>query len=438
MRHLLAIRVLLLVLLLSFIVSIPSYSAPLPPRVYLPHFTAGVHDTPMLEVRALWVTRWDYSSADGVRTIVRKAAQYHFNVVWFQVRGQADAFYRSNLEPWATRLTGELGKDPGWDPLAVAIDEAHQQGIELHAYINVYPAWLGSAPPSSSTPPQMYGAFNSLYDDLWVMWHDTNGPMGLRAGNYIFANPAYPPVADHIAAVVDDLLSQYKVDGLHLDYIRYAGPDYSFDPKSETAYAEAKALAPSLTRAEWQRQQISRLVGQLHSILKARLPDAWLSAAVWPAYQDRWDWWDDRYPDGYSGYYQDSVGWLLGGQTEAIAPMMYTGNILNDPAGIQTASEPFAVDLLNDLSRYQILLDDFLTRAPGYWVLPGIYGDYPSFQPIADRIRWAREAGARGHAIFSYALINQRDYWDDLIAGPYRRPAEMPPLYQPSGFLALP
>ncbi|NIN66992.1 MAG: family 10 glycosylhydrolase, partial [Anaerolineae bacterium] len=95
--------------------------------------------TPMVEARALWVPRWSYSSETDVKNIVNKAAQANFNILFFQVRGQADAYYLSQYEPWADRLSGALGQDPGWDPLATAIDEAHAAGLQLHAYVNVYP-----------------------------------------------------------------------------------------------------------------------------------------------------------------------------------------------------------------------------------------------------------------------------------------------------------
>ena len=414
--------------------SAPSREGGLVARAYLPAIAHGEASGPMVEIRALWVTRWDYSSPADIRAIMQKAARAHFNVVWLQVRGQADAYYRSSLEPWAARLSGVLGRDPGWDPLAVAISEAHAVGLQLHAYVNVYPAWLGTTPPARATPEPMYHAFNALYGNLWVMWNDRGQPMGLRSDDYLYANPAYPPVADHIAAVVRDLLSRYEVDGLHLDLVRYAGPRYSYDPKSNAAYAEAKEKEPGLSRAEWQRRQITRLVERLHEEMKTLRPRAWLSAAVWPAYRDRWDWWTG--PDGYDGYYQDSIGWLLGGQADAIAPMLYTSNILGDSFGFQAVDpwtsqrlESLVEDVFNNPTRYQILVADFMELAQGRTVLPGIWGDYSAFSYIDERIRWAREAGARGQAIFSYRLLNQRDYWDELRNGPYARPAILPDAY---------
>lgn len=90
--------------------------------------------SPPEEARALWVSRFEYTTAANVDTIIARAARANFNVIFFQVRGAGDAFYSSQLEPCAVALCGSLGNgQPAWDPLAVAIAAAHARGIELHA-----------------------------------------------------------------------------------------------------------------------------------------------------------------------------------------------------------------------------------------------------------------------------------------------------------------
>lgn len=59
--------------------------------------------------------------------------------MFLQVRPNADALYRSFLEPWSQWLSGP-GVNPGYDPLAFAIQEAHRRGIELHAWFNPFRA----------------------------------------------------------------------------------------------------------------------------------------------------------------------------------------------------------------------------------------------------------------------------------------------------------
>ncbi len=364
--------------------------------------------TPMAEARALWVPRWSYSNEADVKAIVAKAAQANFNMLFFQVRGQADAYYQSQYEPWADRLSGTLGQDPGWDPLETAIGEAHAAGLQLHAYVNVYTVWLGTAPPRADSVPQhMYHQFNALYGNAWVQWHQNGTPMGLNS-SYLTASPGHPAVAEHIVAVCRDILQNYDVDGLHLDYLRYSSPYYSHDPVSQQRFQDAQPIA----WADWQRAQITELVSRLRDEVKELRPNAALTVAAWPIYQDRWGWvsYGDVKYDGYDGYFQDSRGWLQLGTVDALAPMLY-GTAVQD-----------------HLDRFEILAHDFVDESYGRHIYAGIHAGYDSFSEIQTRIDIARQAGAQGQAIFAYSLVESNGYWDDFVTGPYSEPAQVPPM----------
>ena len=64
------------------------------------------------------------------------------NAIIFQVRAECDALYQSDLEPWSKFLTGVQGKAPSpyWDPLEWMVEQCHQRGMEIHAWINPYRA----------------------------------------------------------------------------------------------------------------------------------------------------------------------------------------------------------------------------------------------------------------------------------------------------------
>lgn len=350
------------------------------------------------EVRCLWVTRWDYRTPADVQTIVDRAAGANFNVLFFQVRGTADAYYASQLEPWAARLAGTLGQDPGWDPLATAVHEGHIRGLEVHAWANVYPSWLGETPPAPSEPEQMVLRFNRLYGDEWVVWNRNQQPMQLNR-EYLWSNPGHPGVQEHIASVAADIAARYLIDGLHLDNVRYPGWEYSRDPITLAAVERAQAIDPSIDRKTWQRQQVDALVARLRADSDQIKPGLPLSAAVWPVYQDTWEWW--RAGDGYDGFCQDSVGWVNAGSVDLICPMLYLSTITTDDA------------------QYDALLRDFVARAGGDHVAAGIPASYDDFAALARRIDLARQAGAAGQALFSYGLINRHSYWDALREGPY-------------------
>ena len=376
---------------------LPTETAPAAP-------TPAPEEAPMRETRALWVSRWDFKENQDVQAIVDKAASANMNVILFQVRGQADALYRSDLEPWAADLTGTLGQDPGYDPLAELVEAAHAKGIEVHAWFNVYPAWMGQKePPASVTPTPMYHDFNARYQSEWLQWRDGK-PMRLGDEGYLWANPAHPAVADRVVAVSKDLLTRYPLDGLHLDYIRYAGPEYSDDPLSNRAYAEAVANEPGLSRADWQRAQVTGLVQRLRDEVLPVRPGARLTTTAWPVYQDRWGWYRQR--DGYGAFYQDSQRWAREGVVSGIMPMIY-GMTVHD-----------------HVDRFETLTRDYVDGSRPGGVIVGIGADYESFSAIAERIEIARQAGARGQALFSYRALDQHNHWSALRAGPYRQPAE--------------
>jgi uncharacterized lipoprotein YddW (UPF0748 family) len=223
---------------------------------------------------------------------------------------------------------------------------------------------------------------------------------------------------ERIAAVAKDIVSRYAVDGIHLDLVRYPGPDYSYDPTTEAALAGS-----NLSRADWQRQRVTQLVSRVYSEAILPRPEVWLSAAVWPVYQNHWGW---NCTEGYSDFYQDSQGWVVGGVIDAILPMIYPVDVLASP-------DTFTTD------RFSVLTSDFLENDGGRHVLPGISAQYQSFDEIAERIAIARELGAPGHAIFSARLVTgdyscaerlpcHDPYWDDFAAGPYASQASVPSL----------
>ncbi len=379
----------------------------------------------MVELRGLWVTRFDWTvfnrPADPARIdqIVANAADAGFNAIFFQVRGTADAYYTPGLEPWAARVSGGvLGQAPAplWDPLAYFVERAHARGLQLHAYVNVYP--IGDRTAANTCPPPP--AANPT--PLWYRLRDAHGLTGdklnaaqwttldaVSCGEYQVASPASAVFRQHFKAVVRDLVSRYDIDGVHLDRVRYSGRTTSCDPVSEAAFGAPCFSGAAGVYAGWQREQINTLVREVYQeIIVPSGRDVWLTAAVWPTYIDRWGW---GYSQGFSDYYQDSQGWLQGGYIDAVSPMIYSSSTPN----------PFPND------RWQTLVADFQSHRGQRYVIAGIGADQ-SFDQIAFRIAAARALGTAGHALFSYTALEANGYFDDLRAGPYAQPAAVPDL----------
>ena len=177
------------------------------------------------EARCAWFSRFEWSSRSHIEDEIANIDECNMNAVLFQIRGTADAFYISQWEPWAEQLGNDY---PGYDPLAVAIYEAHERGLELHAYVNAMPVWSGATPPGD--PFHIYNTHPE-----WIMVNSSGTPMD-PADGYAFASPGVPQFREHLNKVIMDIATKYDVDGIHLDYIRYPSTAYSNDDSSVARY----------------------------------------------------------------------------------------------------------------------------------------------------------------------------------------------------------
>ena len=418
----LALPLLLIFLLGQFTV----WAGDLEPQAYLPFITKNDPSPPpepMVEFRGLWVTRFDWT-ADPTPTkideIVSNAANAGFNVLFFQVRGEADALYQSDLEPWSRLLTGTMGQDPGWDPLAHMVAKAHAQGLQVHAYINVYPVWLGCDPPPDDTTPQHF--YYQLLAEHGATDDKPNGlqwtaDYNIECSSYQRATPASLFGDDQYLAVAADLVTRYDIDGLHLDHMRYAGPETSCDPLSEAAYGTTCfGFNGQQPYEDWQRDQVNGTLYKFYTQIVPLKEDLWLSAAVWPIHIAKPEWGWPPVKQGYSDYYQDSKAWVQDGTIHSISPMIY-------PAQTNCPDDSFWSQ-----ERWQTLVADFQAEANGRYIIPGIGTAYCDLAEIEARIEMARAIGTAGHALFSYSTLLSNDYFDDLAAGVYEATAVVPPL----------
>ena len=185
------------------------------------------------------------------------------NAIIFQVRPECDALYESKLEPWSYYLTGKQGKapQPYWDPLQWMIEQCHQRGMELHAWINPYRAKTKAAHANSAGhvvschPERCF-----TYDGLTLL------------------NPALKENRDYICAVVMDILERYDVDGLHIDDYFYpypvagvAIPDAAYFAANNEGYTDI---------GDWRRHNVDLFVEQLAETVHNTKP--WVKIGISP------------------------------------------------------------------------------------------------------------------------------------------------------------
>lgn len=276
------------------------------------------------EGRGLWVTRWEWAIQSGsdlpasqqqrIIDIFDDAKQAKLNFIVFQIRGNGDAFYRSTYEPWSDLLTGTWGNDPGWDPLAFAVEQAHARGLELHAWFNTFPAWRGTSPPPHTIPEHVYNAHPE-----WIVCDSSGKPMPLSE-HYVSLSPGIPEAREYIQQVAMDIVTHYDIDGFHFDYIRYPESadrlGYSQDPVSIRLFNSPDGNPKNLNWADWQRENINQFVRQFYDEATALKPWLKISAAVIGKY-DYSSW------NGYHIVFQDAKQWIDEKKMDFIAPMIY-------------------------------------------------------------------------------------------------------------------
>lgn len=199
------------------------------------------------EMRGVWVSYLDWNGWAKDEAGYKKAmdqtldlcVQKGLNAVFLQVRPDGDAMYPSQYFPWSKFASGKQGKNPGYDPLAYAVQAAHQRGLQLHAWINPY---------------RITGYLNR-YSDLCA------------------SNPAIAWVRQLIIDGVKEIVTNYEVDGIHFDDYFYPNLD---DSKAETwfDYPEYQAGGTSLSVAAWRRNNVNELVRGVYSAVKSIRPQA--------------------------------------------------------------------------------------------------------------------------------------------------------------------
>lgn len=286
-------------------------------------------ELPQENIRGIWIVRHNLKTAQGIDSLIKFASNYQFTDLFVQVRGRGDAFYNSHFEPLAE------GVEPNFDPLGYLLIKSHNQNYRIHAWINVFYLWSSEEAPTAKDH-----LFHKKPE--WLVYPANYNPeaadtnyVNRRNAEGLFLSPLEEDARKHIVNVVDDILSQYPVAGLHLDYIRFPGYNFEFSPAARKYFKEKYFLDPLDLKndpeqfvenfgrtgydlffsrwGEFLRNGLSEFVDSLATHVRQRYPRAIISAAVKPdLHKAHWR------------FYQDWGRWLKKGWLDWAIPMNYT------------------------------------------------------------------------------------------------------------------
>lgn len=370
------------------------------------------------EFRGMWVTRFEWPDPDETRCkakidqILTTLAKNNFNAAIFQVRGQADTFYPSPEEPWSPMIAPN-NQDPGWDPMEYAIEAAHKQGLEFHAYINTHTAWQHDRKePPTVLSHLFYRHCNAADPDAcdWLVHDDQGRPAQWGGDNYVWLAPGVPAVQAYIRKQVMYVVRNYDVDGVHFDRIRTASAEFSHDPISVARQQPGSEGNPAnLDFADWTRDQITRMLGDLYAQIAETKPTLKVSATPVGLYrQDRYPSYPDDFHYGYSKCYQDAQGWMADGVVDFIVPQIYWNDGGKPP----------------DFSQ---VLPDWIAHSAGRQVYAGLVSTMTD-KEIVHQVQETRKQGGTGEVFFSYGSFSRKGFFKLLnrSGGLYAGKAPLP------------
>ncbi|WP_430809789.1 MULTISPECIES: family 10 glycosylhydrolase [unclassified Carboxylicivirga] len=295
-------------------------------------------EAPKREMRSTWLTTvWglDWPSTKVSSTgnqseitaqkneliaLLDNMKEANINSIFFQVRSECDAMYKSSYEPWSAHLVTTRGLDPGYDPLAFAIEEAHKRGMELHAWINPYRfessagKYQGAAGDYRKTEPK------------WVLEYPDKED-GKK--NVAILDPGNPEVRKRIVDIVKEVVNNYDVDGVAFDDYFYA---YGGTPDNLDAYSQGLHKPEGLDLHDWRRANINEMVSDVYGAIQDVKP--WVTFGLSPFGIYTTDnkvaaQYGFKLPDGivgldaYKDIYCDPLAWLKAGTVDYISPQIY-------------------------------------------------------------------------------------------------------------------
>ncbi|MGB3640226.1 MAG: family 10 glycosylhydrolase [Rivularia sp. (in: cyanobacteria)] len=265
------------------------------------------------EIRAIWLDRGTIVKArneQGLAQVFDRMKQAGINTVFFETVNAGYTVYPSKVAPQQNPLTRN------WDPLKSAVKLAHDRGMELHAWVWVFAAGNQRHNKLLGINANYPGPVLAAHPD-WA-GYDRRGKMIPQGQNKPFFDPANPQLRQYLLNQYEEIVTNYNVDGLHLDYIRYPFQDhqrnrsYGYGKAARSQFKQRYGVDPlkisPRQRDIWQKwtafrtQQVDSFVAQVSQKMRQKKSDLIMSVAVFPLpeqerigkLQQHWEVWAQR------------------------------------------------------------------------------------------------------------------------------------------------
>jgi len=346
---------------------------------------------------SLWIVRHNISTPQKIDQLLDLIQDTGIKQIFVQVRGRGDSYYNSQFEPLASEVS------EGFDPLKYLLEKTRKSDIKIHAWVNV-----SFVLNPKNYPPDANHILSKHPE--WITYDYSGRSMTSYSQKELDANllegyfldPAIPEVKDYIVNIVEELLSKYPVDGIHLDFIRYPYSgynafakkyfsDFGYNPVARKIFKNEYGIDPiDIDRFKdspekelfdnFRSDQITEIVKRISSIVKSKDENLIVSAAVMP----RYDW-------GKKVYFQDWPKWLDENYIDLACVMSYTPSIDGFKNYIKYANEAH--------NNNKILMGISVQKKAG-------------LKKAIEQIDISYNNGMRGYVIFSFN--HDKDFIENL------------------------
>ena len=267
------------------------------------------------EMRAAWVSSvynldWPKTQNNASKQkseltqLMDKLKGCGINTIVLQVRPESDTFYKSSINPWSKYLTGTQGKNPGYDPLAFAVSEAHKRGMEIHAWFNPY-----RVTSSGTNLNALVSSHPARKNPDWV----------IKYGNKMYYDPGNPEVVNYLVKTIKEVVDNYDIDGVHFD-------DYFYPSSKFPDDASYKKYGKGQNKDNWRRENVNTLLRKVKAVVNTR-SGCEFGVSPFGIWRNK----SASCPDGsetggsqsYNNMYADSRTWIRKGYVDYIVPQIY-------------------------------------------------------------------------------------------------------------------
>ena len=352
--------------------------------------------------QCLWVVRDALQSRKSIDDLINFASDKNINDLFVQVRGRGDALYKSQMIPRSQLLPSNE-----FDPLSYLLQNIKGKGIKVHAWVNVYLIWSNRTMPIDKKHI-IYN--NEDWVDTIEEWplninRQLNRVSRNNEGEGVFLAPNHPEVSNYLVSVFKEIIDNYEIDGLHLDYIRYQDADYGRNPYAIAKFKKDVGRDPNpwfleMERSnvasqrlignlkQWnnaKRSSITNLVKEIKELINDTRPNIMLSAAVKPnLYVAR------------ERFLQEWDVWLAAGYVDWVVPMNYS-------------------PIMSDFSQNISVINDNFPKKYRDKIIMGIALYNQSSVDAAKKIKYSIEEKFVGISVFSYNQMKRNSDYSSLL-----------------------